>query len=128
MDKITTTERDLDTALMGSMLLLRPGRVVPPEWLKNFELCIEYQQRFGVSISLPFWFMNSMHVATALIQDSLVKDRRRWILECGPWGDHPTITSFRSVIESAGRTLETISLEDTQNLWLDPVEWIEAPT
>lgn len=128
MDKINedVEAHILKNCLTGSMLKLRPGYVVPPAWLENFELCVEYRNRFGVPVSLPFWFVNSMDQAVTMLQESLHKGRRRWILECGPWAGNPHIVEFEDLIARAGRSLGDISLADTANIWLDPVEWIEA--
>lgn len=110
----------------GSLLTVRPGLVVPADWLRNDELCIEYRNRFGVPVSLPFWFANSMGKAVTMLHEALDKGRRRWILECGPWAGNPPIEEFKDLIADAGHSLEGISLANTANSWLDPVEWIEV--
>lgn len=117
---------NLKNCLTGSLLKLRPGSVVPPAWLENYELCIEYRNRFGVPASLPFWFANSMGRAIEMLQEALDKGRRRWVLECGPWAGNPPIAEFKDLIANAGHSMYDISLADTASIWLDPVEWIEA--
>ncbi len=111
--------------LSGSMLWLHPEKVIPSEWLINDEQCVEYLKRFEIPVSLPFWFVNSMTAATELLREALEKNRRRWILECGPWASNPPIEYFSDLILNAGHSLETISLINSANIWLDPVEWID---
>ena len=111
--------------LSGSMLYLHPASVVPQQWLENYELCVEYRRRFGMPVSLPFWFVNGMDRAKQLLRESLDLGRRRWILECGPWASNPPIECFSDIISASGRSLNSLSLEDTANLWLEPFEWIE---
>lgn len=52
---------------------------------------------------------------------------RRWILECGPWASNPPLSEFKDLITGAGagHSLDDISLADTTNIWMDPVELIE---
>ena len=114
------------SSLSGSMLWLRPAIVTTPQWQENFEACVEYRNRFGTPISLPFWFANSMTRARELVEEALEKNRRRWILECGPWGCNPPISEFIEVVAASGRNFESLSLGDTACLWLDPVEWLEV--
>jgi hypothetical protein len=113
------------SSLSGSMLWLRPATVAVPQWQENYEACVEYRERFGVAISLPFWFANSMTRAREFVEEALEKNKRRWILECGPWGCNPPISEFADVIITSGRAFNSLSLEDTACLWLDPVEWRE---
>ena len=77
-------------------------------------------------MSLPFWFVNSLGKAVPMLQEALDKGRRRWILECGPWASNTPLSEFKNLIAGAGHSLDNISLADTANIWLDPVEWIEA--
>lgn len=53
MDKIDeSVQLDIrKNGLSGSLLTVRPGLVVPADWLRNNELC-EYLKRFGVAVSL----------------------------------------------------------------------------
>ena len=111
------------SALSGSMLWINPATITLPQWQENYVDCVEYRNRFGVAISLPFWFANSMSHARQLLEEALARNRRRWALECGPWGCNPPIAAFAEVIAAAGRPFESLSLADTTSLWLDPVEW-----
>ncbi len=112
--------------LEGSILPFRPGTLIPAKWQRDHPLCAEYRHRFGAPVSLPFWFVNGMDIAAALIQESLVRGRRRWILECGPWGGNPPIETFAPRLIQAGRSLDSLALIETRHLWLDPVEWLET--
>jgi hypothetical protein len=113
-----------DDSLFGSMLIIKPGAFVPDGWLENYELCRKYRERFGVSVSLPFWFLNSMSVAIELLDEALKRGRRRWVLECGPWATNPPISDFEKIIIEAGHSLQTISLRQASCIWLEPQEWI----
>lgn len=81
---------------------------------------------FGMSIWLPFWFLNGISHVPPLIKEALAKNRRRWILKCGPWAASPPIGQFEAVIQQAGRKPESLRLIDTAKVWLDPIEWIES--
>ena len=114
--------------LSGSMLIIKPGKFVPDGWQEYYELCKEYRERFGVSVSLPFWFLNSMSVAIELLDEALKKDRRRWVLECGPWATNPPISEFEEMIIESSLSLHTIFLKQASCIWLEPNEWITEQT
>ena len=112
--------------LSGSMLWLNPSRVIPSDWMLYFDDCVQYRERFGITISLPFWFLNGMSEVPPLIQEALARNRRRWVLECGPWASNPPITQFSDVLQRGGMSMDSLKLKDTFKLWLGPDEWIEA--